>query len=135
MQSAGLASEMFLSSRNQILRDSVEMKKIFLRVFRWVAMTFVFLLVLGVTGLVFYTHTDGFREAVRQKLLALINDSVRGKVSAARLDGSVWGSLTLIDVRLSDNGSEIIRVPRVKVIYSLPSLLLGRIQVLSPGSF
>ena len=111
------------------------MKKIFLRVFRWVAMTFVFLLVLGVTGLVFYTHTDGFREAVRQKLLALINDSVRGKVSAARLDGSVWGSLTLIDVRLSDNGSEIIRVPRVKVIYSLPSLLLGRIQVFHLEAF
>ena len=105
------------------------MMKIFLRVFRWVAFTFVFLLVLGVTGLVFYTHTDGFRELVRQKLLAVINDSVRGKVSAARLDGSVWGSLTLIDVRLSDNGNEIIRVPRVKVIYSLPSLLLGRIQV------
>ncbi len=98
-------------------------------------MTFVFLLVLGVTGLVFYTHTDGFREAVRQKLLALINDSVRGKVSAARLDGSVWGSLTLIDIRLSDNGSEIIRVPRVKVIYSLPSLLLGRIQVFHLEAF
>jgi len=111
------------------------MMKIFLRAFRWVALMFAFLLVLGVTGLLFYTHTDGFRELVRQKLLAVINDSVRGKVSAARLDGSVWGSLTLIDVRLSDNGNEIIRVPRVKVVYSLPTLLLGRIQVFHLEAF
>ena len=90
---------------------------------------FVFLLVLGFAGLAFYTHTDGFREFVRQKLLAAIKDSVRGKISVAKLDGSVWGSLTLIDVRLSDNGDEIVRIPRLKINYSLPPLLWGRVQI------
>ena len=67
---------------------------------------------------------------MRQKLLAAINDSVRGKFSVARLDGSVWGSLTLIDVRLADNESEIARIPRLKVNYALLPLIWGRIQVL-----
>ena len=84
---------------------------------------------LGAAGLVFYTHTDGFREFVRQKLLAVINDSMRGKISVARLDGSVWGSLTLLDVRLVDNEIEIARIPRLKVNYALLPLIWGRIQV------
>ena len=89
----------------------------------------MFLLVLGVAGLAFYTHTDGFRDFVRQKLVRAINDSIQGKVSVARLDGSVWGSLTLIDVRLADNESEIARIPRLKVNYALLPLIWGRIQV------
>lgn len=101
----------------------------FWRICRWLRLGLLFLLVLGVAGLAFYTHTDGFRDFVRQKLLAAINDSVRGKFSVARLDGSVWGSLTLIDVRLADNESEIARIPRVKVNYALLPLVWGRIQV------
>ena len=53
-----------------------------------------------------------------------------GKVSVARLDGSVWGSLTLIDVRLIDNEGEIARIPRLKVNYALLPLVWGRIHVL-----
>ena len=101
----------------------------FWRICRWLRLGLLFLLVLGVAGLAFYTHTDGFRDFVRQKLLAAINDSVRGKISVARLDGSVWGSLTLVDVRLVDNEIEIARIPRVKVNYALLPLIWGRIQV------
>ena len=101
----------------------------FWRFCRWLRLGFLFLLVLGVAGLAVYTHTDGFRDFVRQKLLAAINDSVRGKFSVARLEGSVWGSLTLIDVRLADNESEIARIPRLKVNYALLPLIWGRIQV------
>jgi len=104
------------------------MKKVW-QILRWLTLGFVFLLVLGVAGLAFYTHTDGFRDFVRQKLVTVINDSVRGKISVARLDGSVWGSLTLIDVRLADNESEIARIPRLKVNYALLPLIWGRIQV------
>ena len=102
----------------------------FWRFCRWLRLALLVLLMLGVAGLAFYTHTDGFREFVRQKLVTAINDSIRGKVSVARLDGSVWGSLTLIDVRLADNESEIARIPRLKVNYALLPLIWGRIQVL-----
>jgi translocation and assembly module TamB len=103
---------------------------IILRLLRWVTLGFLFLLVLGVAGLVFYTHTDAFREFARQKLLALANDSIRGKISIAKLEGSVWGSLTLNDVGLSDNGAEIVRIPRLRMDYSLVPLLWGRVQIL-----
>jgi autotransporter translocation and assembly factor TamB len=101
----------------------------FWRFCRWLRLALLILLLLGVSGLVFYTHTDGFREFVRQKLVTAINDSMHGKVSVARLDGSVWGSLTLIDVRLVDNEGEIARIPRLKVNYALLPLIWGRIQL------
>jgi translocation and assembly module TamB len=102
----------------------------FWRFCRWLRLALVVLLALGVAGLAFYTHTDGFREFVRQRLVAAINDSMHGKVSVARLDGSVWASLTLIDVRLIDNEGEIARIPRLKVNYALLPLVWGRIHVL-----
>ncbi|HEX2260539.1 MAG TPA: hypothetical protein VHJ56_02840, partial [Candidatus Binatia bacterium] len=102
----------------------------FWRVCRWLRLALLVLLLLGVAGLAFYTHTDGFREFVRQKLVTAINDSIRGKISVTRLDGSVWGSLTLIDVRLVDNEGEIARIPRLKVNYALLPLVWGRIHVL-----
>ncbi|HEY6364418.1 MAG TPA: hypothetical protein VI585_06455, partial [Candidatus Binatia bacterium] len=102
----------------------------FWRFCRWLRLALVLLLVLGVVGLAFYTHTDGFREFVREKLVTAINASMHGKVSVAKLDGSVWGSLTLIDVSLIDNEAEIVRIPRLKVNYALLPLIWGRIQIL-----
>ena len=51
----------------------------FWRFCRWLRLALLVLLVLGVAGLAFYTHTDGFREFVRQKLVTAINDSMRRK--------------------------------------------------------
>jgi len=66
------------------------MMKIFLRAFRWVALMFAFLLVLGVTGLLFYTHTDGFRELVRQKLLAVDQRFCSSKSQCCKTRRLVW---------------------------------------------
>ncbi len=102
----------------------------FWRLCRWLRLALLVLLVLGVAGLAFYTHTDGFREFVRRRLVTAINDSIRGKIIVARLDGSVWGSLTLVDVRLVDSEGEIARIPRLKGNYALLPLIWGRIQIL-----
>jgi translocation and assembly module TamB len=104
------------------------------QILRWVTLGFVSLLVLAVAGLAIYSHTDGFRDFVRQQLLAALNDSIRGKISIARLDGSVLGSLTLVDVRLVDKDSEIVRIPRLKINYSLLPLLWGQIQISRLGA-
>jgi len=108
---------------------------IILRLLRWVTRGLVLLFVLGVVGLVVYTHTDGFREFARQKLLALANDSIRGKISIAKLEGSVWGNITFIDVMVADKGAEIVRIPRLRMDYSLVPLLWGRIQILRLEAF
>jgi autotransporter translocation and assembly factor TamB len=55
----------------------------FWRLCRWLRLGLVVLLVLAVAGLVVYTHTDGFRDFVRQQLLTAINDSMQGKISVA----------------------------------------------------
>jgi autotransporter translocation and assembly factor TamB len=103
--------------------------KQFLRILRWLGLSLLVVVVLGVAGLAIYTHTDHFREFARQKLMAVINDSVRGKVSVARIEGSVWGSLTVVDLIVSDAQSEILRLPRATINYSLLPLLWGRVQI------
>jgi translocation and assembly module TamB len=96
---------------------------------RWVGWGLLFVLVLGITVLAVYTHTERFREFARQKLVEAINDSIRGKVSVARLEGSIWGDLTVIDLRVSDVQSEILRIPRGRINYSLLPLLWGQVQI------
>jgi autotransporter translocation and assembly factor TamB len=99
------------------------------RLIRWVIRGFMLLFVLGVAALVWYTHTDGFREFARQKLLALANESIHGKISIAKLEGSVWGNVILIDVIVADDSAEIVRIPRLRLDYSLVPLFWGRIQI------
>ncbi len=101
----------------------------FWRICRYLTFGFAFLLVLGVIGVLFYSHTDGFRELVGQKLLTVINDSIRGKISIAKLEGSVLGKLVFVDLRLRDNGLEILKIPRLKINYSLLPLIWGKVEV------
>src|SRR5262245_18928428 len=108
---------------------------IILRLLRWVSRGLMLLFALGVAALVWYTHTDGFREFARQKLLALANDSVRGKISIAKLAGSVWGHLILNDVVVADDQAEIVRIPRLQIDYSWVPLLWGRFQILRLEAF
>jgi autotransporter translocation and assembly factor TamB len=93
------------------------------------------LFALGVAVLVVYTHTDGFREFTRQKLLALANESIRGKISIAKLAGSVWGHLILTDVIVADDEAEIVRIPRLQIDYAWVPLLWGRFQIIRLEAF
>ena len=61
--------------------------------------------------------------------MALANESIHGKISIAKLEGSVWGNVILIDVIVADDGAEIVRIPRLGVNYSFVPLLWGRIQI------
>src|SRR5918996_3438727 len=96
---------------------------------RWLGWGLLFVLVLGITVLAVYTHTERFREFARHKLVEAINDSIRGKVSVAKLEGSIWGDLTVIDLRVSDVQSEILRIPRGRINYSLLPLLWGQVHI------
>jgi hypothetical protein len=40
-----------------------------------------------------------------------------------RLDGNLWSGATLTDVRITQDGREVVRVERVRVTYSVRQLL------------
>lgn len=99
------------------------------RVVRYTVAGLTLVIIVAATAVGIYTHTDSFRELVRQKLVAAVNDSVRGKINIARIEGSVWGNLTLIDVRLFYQNEEIARIARLGINHSLLPLLWKRVQV------
>jgi autotransporter translocation and assembly factor TamB len=101
----------------------------FRKIFRWTGFAVGLLLLIAVIGAVIYTHTDAFRELVRQKALQALNQSIRGRVDVARVEGSVWGNLTLIDFRVAYGDNEIARFPRLQMNHSLLPLLWGRVLI------
>jgi len=96
---------------------------------RWIALGVGLLFLLLAVALGVYTNTEHFRRLVRDQLLDVINHSIRGSISLDRVEGSVWGNITLHDVRLRHQDSEIVRVPRLKLAYALLPLLRGQLQI------
>ncbi|MGH7784946.1 MAG: hypothetical protein ACREO5_14030, partial [Candidatus Binatia bacterium] len=96
---------------------------------RWTAVGLVSLLLLVLVGLGMVTHTERFRQFVREKLIDSVNGSIRGSVSVSRLEGSVWGNVILHDLRIRYEDAEVLRVPRVRLAYSLLPLLWRRLQI------
>ena len=96
---------------------------------RYLAAGAAIVIIAAATALGIYTHSDAFRDLVRQKLVAGVNESLRGKITVGRIEGSMWGNLTLVDVRVQYDGAEIARVPRLGVYYALLPVLWKRVQV------
>ena len=88
----------------------------------------VLLLVLIIAAAII-THTDRFREFVRDKLVTAINDTIVGSVSLGRIDGSIWGNVILRDVVVRHEGAEILEVPELTISYSLFPLIWGRLHI------
>ncbi len=104
------------------------MKSLLLYLRRTVLFLAVLLLV-GVVGGVLFTHTERFRLLLREELVGFLNTSFRGEVALERIEGSLWGNLTLRNLAVGYQGAEILHIPRVTLSYSLIPLLRGRAQV------
>lgn len=96
---------------------------------KWLAVGLGVLLSLLVIGLAVYARTEHFSLWARAQALQAINESIRGTISFDRLEGSVWGHLTLYDVSLRHAGEEVAALPRVEVAFSLWPLIWGRVQI------
>jgi autotransporter translocation and assembly factor TamB len=94
-----------------------------------IALRLGFLLLLLIIVAAVITHTDRFREFVRDKLVTAINDTIVGSVSLGGIDGSLWGNVILHDVVVRHEGDEILDVHELTISYSLFPLIWGRLHI------
>ncbi|MGH8601974.1 MAG: AsmA family protein, partial [Gammaproteobacteria bacterium] len=87
------------------------------------------ILLLVVVGLGLYSRTEGFRDRLREKVVAALNQSVRGQISLRRVQGSIWANLVLSDLSVRYQGEVLLAVPRITASYRLLPLLRGRLEV------
>ena len=103
--------------------------KNFMRMIKWLALGLGVLLLLVTVGLAIYTRTENFTVWVREESVSAVNALIRGSVSIERLEGSVWSHITLYNVALQYEESEILKVPRLDVSFSLLPLLWGELKI------
>jgi autotransporter translocation and assembly factor TamB len=105
------------------------MKKIF-SYLGWTALALLGLLLIVLVGVGLFTQTERFRGLLRDQLVSALHASSHAEVSLGRIEGSIWGNITLHDVVLRYQDTEMLRVPRLTASYALASLLRGMVHVL-----
>lgn len=96
---------------------------------RRIGMAIGLLLVLLASALGFYSNTEAFRQMVREQLIAALNASIRGSITLERIEGSIWGNVTLHQVRLRYLDADIVQIPQLKLTYALLPLWRGHLQI------
>ncbi|MGH6636388.1 MAG: AsmA family protein, partial [Gammaproteobacteria bacterium] len=86
-------------------------------------------LLLVIVGLVLYSRTEGFRDRLRDEVVAALNQRIRGQIGLGRVQGSIWGKLVFSDLSVRYQGEVLLAVPRVTARYRLLPLLRGRLEV------
>src|SRR5262249_39721262 len=69
------------------------------------------------------SRTALLNQFLRDKVVAFVAANYRGKLTMARMEGSVWGSLRLEQVALQYGGKTIASIPQLSLDYSLVPLL------------
>ena len=104
------------------------MKKLW-RILKWFAAGVGALLFLAVVIVAIYTRTENFTRWLREEAITVVNQTIRGTISVDRLEGSVWSRLTLYNVTLRDEQSDILKIPRLEVFFSLIPLIWGELKI------
>jgi len=102
-----------------------------LRLLKWSAMGLGALFLLAIIAVAIYTRTDNFNRWLRGEAITLANGSIQGTLGVERLGGSFWSHLTLYNVILRHNESEIANIPRLEVGFSLIPLIWGQLKISS----
>jgi autotransporter translocation and assembly factor TamB len=104
------------------------MKKLWC-ILKWFAAGVGVLFLLAIVTVAVYTRTENFTRWLREEAIAVVNQTIRGTLSVERLDGSVWSRLTLYNVILRQGESEIAKIPRLEVFFSLIPLIWGELKI------
>jgi len=86
----------------------------------------IFLLLLIVGGI---TQTSTFRNYLREKIVALLNDGIYGRIEIGKIDGTIFTSLIVRDAKLFYKNDTIVSVKKVEVKISPLQVFLQRIFV------
>ncbi len=89
------------------------------------------LLGLVMIGGLAFLQTEQFRSLARKQLITALNQHLKGHISLERIEGTLWGSLILHQVRLEYQGQTLVHIPRLVARYRLPALLKGRVSHLT----
>ena len=96
---------------------------------RWIFLGAGIVVLLVAIALGVYSNTEAFRQMVREQVVAAINSSIRGSITLERIDGSIWGDVTLRDVRLRYQDADIVRIPKLNLSYALLPLFRGQLRI------
>src|SRR4030095_5974997 len=80
-------------------------------------------LVLLVARAILATQTSWFRNWARGVGGPQAARLCNGQLAIERLDGNLWSGATLTNVRITQDGREVVRVERVRVTYDIRQLL------------
>lgn len=82
------------------------------------------LLVVAITGVLTFLHTDYGRNRIREQLEEELNQVFVGEVHVGRLQGSVLSRFSLADITIDDAGGErALSIGNISIDYSLLSLI------------
>ncbi|MDP2038580.1 MAG: hypothetical protein Q8L04_14450, partial [Ignavibacteria bacterium] len=100
-------------------------------VFRKIINTFIsaFLVLLIISLVVLgFTQTKTFRELLREKVIALVNEEINGKLNIEKIDGTLLTSLYLHNTSIVVDNDTLLFASNVEVKTSPVQLLLKKIH-------
>ena len=99
------------------------------RLLRWFVGIAAALLLLAFVAILTVIHTDRFREFLRVRIVSYLNQNYRGQFAIGKIEGSILGTLTLRDVSMALDNSQVVAVPVLQTDYTLIPLLRSRLRI------
>ena len=80
-----------------------------------------------------YVRTDSFGRLLKGQVSNLLATSFPGEVTLGEIDPSIWGALIIHELSINDGGTTIVRIPQIRLSYSLIPLLWheARIEIIA----
>ncbi len=86
----------------------------------------IFILLLIIGGI---TQTSTFRNYLREKVVALVNEEINGKIEIGKIDGTIFTSLIMRDAKLLYLKDTIASIKKVEIKISPLQIFLRRIYI------
>src|SRR6202022_3774199 len=96
---------------------------LFVRYLKRVLLMLALLAAAVIVAGVIYVRTDSFGRLLKGQVSNLLATSFRGEVTLGKIHTSIWGALTIHELRIKDGGVTVVRVPEIQLGYSLIPLL------------